>query len=228
MISMCLIIHDSKAARSALLKNSSQSGFIARQVASYVDRFKALTVPELREEASRKKLNKSGKRNQLLVRLSIWARDEIAKVSPASDESGEVPSEILPDKAASSDCSDGDQDDDSTTSSDELELFGDDEHIQEDHEKFGRKDTQWRATESKGENEAAARGDTRICEPDQESVENSVTPSVSSGEIIAGRQIKKALRSIFGHENFREGQEWAIRRCLDHKRTLLIAPTGFG
>lgn len=37
-----------------------------------------------------------------------------------------------------------------------------------------------------------------------------------------------ALRSVFGHENFRDGQEWAIARCLDGKSSLLVLPTGSG
>ena len=41
-------------------------------------------------------------------------------------------------------------------------------------------------------------------------------------------QLRSTLRKVFGHNDFREGQEWAIKRCLEHKKTLLVAPTGFG
>ena len=37
-----------------------------------------------------------------------------------------------------------------------------------------------------------------------------------------------SLEQYFGYSTFRAGQEWAIRRCMDHKRTLLVAPTGQG
>ena len=37
-----------------------------------------------------------------------------------------------------------------------------------------------------------------------------------------------ALGYYFGYSDFREGQEWAIRRCLSNERTLLVAPTGQG
>ena len=36
------------------------------------------------------------------------------------------------------------------------------------------------------------------------------------------------LKLIFGYSEFREGQEWAIERCMTGKRSLLVAPTGFG
>ena len=37
-----------------------------------------------------------------------------------------------------------------------------------------------------------------------------------------------SLEKYFGYTDFREGQEWAIRRCLSNERTLLVAPTGQG
>jgi superfamily II DNA helicase RecQ len=40
--------------------------------------------------------------------------------------------------------------------------------------------------------------------------------------------LKATLQSLFGFSSFRHGQEWAIRRCLENERTLLVAPTGFG
>jgi ATP-dependent DNA helicase Q4 len=40
--------------------------------------------------------------------------------------------------------------------------------------------------------------------------------------------LRKSLQHYFGYSYFREGQEWAIDRCLSHKRSLLVAPTGQG
>ena len=37
-----------------------------------------------------------------------------------------------------------------------------------------------------------------------------------------------SLFKVFGYEDFREGQEWAIGRCLSKKKSLLVAPTGQG
>eukprot|EP00985_Skeletonema_marinoi_P033037 scaffold40306_cov183-Skeletonema_marinoi.AAC.1 len=68
-----------EATQRALLKSSSSSGFIARQVAASRVRFKELTVPELRIEAKRRGLKATGTKEQLLTRLLIWVRDEIAE-----------------------------------------------------------------------------------------------------------------------------------------------------
>jgi hypothetical protein len=40
--------------------------------------------------------------------------------------------------------------------------------------------------------------------------------------------VRSRLLSLFGHHDFRPGQEWTIRRCLEGQRTLLVAPTGLG
>ena len=47
---------NTQAAQEALLKNRSHSGFIARQVASYMGQIRCLTVPELRDLARRHQL----------------------------------------------------------------------------------------------------------------------------------------------------------------------------
>ena len=50
--------------------------------------------------------------------------------------------------------------------------------------------------------------------------ETSASRSVST--------LHNSLETYFGYTAFREGQEWAIRRCLSHEQTLLVAPTGQG
>ena len=40
--------------------------------------------------------------------------------------------------------------------------------------------------------------------------------------------LRESLKMIFGYDDFREGQEWAIRRCLANEKSLLVAPTGQG
>ena len=50
----------------------------------------------------------------------------------------------------------------------------------------------------------------------------------TNGPAIDRSEVYSTLRSVFGHDDLRDGQEWAINRCLDRKRTLLVAPTGFG
>ena len=40
--------------------------------------------------------------------------------------------------------------------------------------------------------------------------------------------LRASLRTVFCHDDFRQGQEWAVRRCMNGERSLLVAPTGFG
>lgn len=40
--------------------------------------------------------------------------------------------------------------------------------------------------------------------------------------------IDVVLQVIFGHKTFRPGQKWAVNRCLQHKSSLLVLPTGSG
>ena len=43
-----------------------------------------------------------------------------------------------------------------------------------------------------------------------------------------GVSLRSRLKELFGFSEFREGQEWAIQRCLQNKRSLFVAPTGLG
>ena len=208
----------------ALLQSSSTSGFVARQVAAYVDRFKALTLPELRDEAKRLGLRHVGKKGQLLARLTIHVRDEVAKSIVADDKKGSddeiidlVPavrqdSKTLP--AADDDdesCSSSSEESSCTSSSsssedDELELVGD-ECNDDDDPKEG--------SMSNGEC-VNVEGINNDDDNDSEEEESDSDP------------IYKALHTFFGYRNFRPGQEWAIRRVLQQERSLLVAPTGLG
>lgn len=42
------------------------------------------------------------------------------------------------------------------------------------------------------------------------------------------KSLQSSLLQIFGYHSFRPGQEWAISRCVENKRSLLVAPTGQG
>ena len=81
-----------------------------------------MTVPELQKEAIKRNLNKSGKKQQLIARLSIWVRDEVAKADGISKESPSTGGGDDVDETTRSDvdstCSE------STELSEELELFG--------------------------------------------------------------------------------------------------------
>ena len=193
-----------QAARCTIAKNSTYSSFITRQVAAYVDRFRTLTVPELKEETSRRGLNKNGKKQQLLMRLAIWTRDELVKCSPElANEKTDGENESSDDRIFCQEIEDDeDSDGDYSSSEDELELFD------------GTKESEEDDVDSDDE-ELFLEADDRIVQAKDRSVDNDNSLSAS-------------LRELFGHDSFRDGQEWAIQRCLDQKPSLLVAPTGFG
>jgi ATP-dependent DNA helicase Q4 len=198
-----------KSARDVIANNTSHSSFISRQVASHVDRFRMLTVPELRDELGRRNLNKNGKKQQLLMRLAIWARDEIVKSSSELQDNSDNQNEstnvekrlkvIQENDSFSYDCSDDDDSDDDddescssgSSSAEELEFW-----------------------------DGSSAVSTASTNPTE-------TPSTDTAD-EENDSLLGYLRCIFGYDNFRDGQEWAIERCLAGNRSLLIAPTGFG
>ena len=178
------------AATEALLKKSTISGFVSRQVSNYVQRFRMLTVPELRKEAAVRGLNQNGKKQELMMRLSIFVRDELAAVGSAL-EAGlceEIDVTIT--------------NDDSSTSSIELEICDEVKDFDK-HDMFP----------------ISGISDSHVAK-DQVDGCNDFVQGVSS--------IRSHLRQLFGYSSFREGQDWAIERCMTQKRSLLVAPTGFG
>jgi superfamily II DNA helicase RecQ len=185
-----------------------------------------LTVPELKSFAQRHQLHTTGTKSQLRMRLSIWVRDEIAKgandlglvdnddddgnngstrtIGTSSDtirngmESDESNLNNTADDADSSE-------DDSTTSSssdEELDVVG------EKSETFALACSESQCVTTCSTESSAITSD------------NSDTDTVPS--------IHSMLRKLFGYSSFRDGQEWAIQRCLNGQRSLLVAPTGFG
>lgn len=213
-----------QAARIALLKNTSHSGFMARQVAAHSERFKKLTVPELREAAKGRGLDTKGKKQQLLMRLSLWVRDELAAVGPKETDAGTVPENHTTDNNIVggadysndepldvSNLDDGDEasgESDGSLSDEELELFrcendkviGDQLHV---HKALG----------TDVENKKQIPASERVGNEEED----------SSSAII-----REALKRLFGYDNLREGQEWAIKRCLTKQYSLLVSPTGSG
>lgn len=209
-----------KAARETISKNTSFSSFIARQVAAHVDRFRTLTVPELKDETARRGLNKNGKKQQLLMRLAIWTRDELVKGYPeecakekmdGDEEENAKRVDAGNMKALCTSDEEGSDGNSSTSSEDssddELELFdGDKESDVEDDD---------------DDNETA--GYTL-----KEATCSNQQLAVAIDKSGEGKSLSESLQDIFGHDSFRNGQEWAIQRCLEQKRSLLVAPTGFG
>ena len=179
-----------EAAQQALLRNQSISGFVARQVASYLKYWKTLTIPELRVFCRKRNLSTDGKKGQLLARLSVWVRNEIVHDKDLDTNDTPGPEEV---NGSSEDT--GELSDDESESSLEFE----------DWDKNLALSTAVKSLE---------------CGIEKEVELTSEEPTHD--------KVLRALRSTFGHKGFREGQEWAITRCLDAKRSLLVAPTGFG
>ena len=113
-------------------------------MAAYVDRFRTLTVPELKEETAKRGLNKNGKKQQLLMRLAIWTRDELVKCSPqlVNEEAESDKNDAKIESFICKDIQDEDSDDDSSSSSgeDELELFDGGEESDEEADSHAEDD----------------------------------------------------------------------------------------
>lgn len=209
-----------------------------------MEQMQSYTVPELKLLAQRHHLDPTGTKSQLRMRLSVWVRDEIAN---GCTDMGLVDDDDDPDDAScphdahsqskdgtntlpkrtsfenntdnnkeNDDNGDDASDDDSTTSSssssdEELELIG--EH--------SNTNLSFRSSSlvSDGIGSAAATVDLFCSTAESDPV---IQTSTSSSPLYS------TLKKMFGYTEFRDGQEWAIHRCLNHQRSLLVAPTGFG
>ena len=173
-------------------------------------------------EAKKRGLRATGKKDQLLTRLVIWVRDEIANtIDEPNDNQVE---EDDPDNTDG--CVDGSNDD-----------ADEDNAKDSDNESF--KDT-------KAETEEKASKLIDLSDDDESDYDNSssdgeesideleicsqaVKPRLEKSSTAKAKSaLHNSLENYFGYTEFREGQEWAIQRCLSHERTLLVAPTGQG
>lgn len=184
-----------------------------------MEQIKALTVPELRELASRHNLDTKGNKLALVARLSIWVRNEIATGLGDRYSKEEGTSEIGGDDDGDLEDSIGDVDismdesesevdsesEDDDSSDEELELVG--------HESNSRSKTETTIHDNKDPLHSALK---KSHSGTESTIQDSKDP------------LHSALKSLFGYSKFRDGQAWAIRRCMAEQRTLLVAPTGFG
>jgi superfamily II DNA helicase RecQ len=159
------------------------------------------TVPELKQLALRHQLDGTGNKLQLQTRLSVWVRDEVAKGTV--DLGASSPPESFEGIEATSSEVEYATDGDATSSDGELELTGE----KSDGFLFHRSG--------------------RMVELNDESEIDETTNFENPNE-DGESPIHAALKQVFGYDSLRDGQEWAIRRCLNRQRSLLVAPTGFG
>ncbi|KAL3786862.1 hypothetical protein HJC23_013783 [Cyclotella cryptica] len=222
-----------EATQRALLQSSSNSGFIARQVAASRARFKELTVPELRIEAKKRGLNPAGKKDQLLTRLLIWTRDEIAdSVELDTSQDAAVMNNLLTSSNAESFKQDSMEEHDNCTDYDNSECL--DIVDVPEASSIAQAPDMTAMIELSDDSSGSYDDDSEVehfsCdEYDVISTSlNSTAGNPAYKGIDAESTLHEVLEHYFGYTDFREGQEWAIRRCLSHERTLLVAPTGQG
>ncbi len=188
-----------EATKKELLESSSYSGFVARQVAAYNERLSTLTVPELRTFAKSRQINSNGQKKALLARLSVWVRDQICKdASNERDQSARTSLEI--DDTKDQCCINLNEPID--------ENDADDDSTSSDVLEICTLVDIGESAHFKG-NDSSNHGDSNCYKHRKNG-------------------LQKALFDFFGHSDFRYGQEWAIRRCIEKKRSLLVAPTGIG
>lgn len=152
----------------------------------------------------------TGKRKQLLIRLSLWVRDEVSR---SGGEKGRLADSTKEELEAVFQDEDSESDD-STVSSEELEIC--------------------HTTLPSGDNSISNNALTKECCDDDDNDHLLVKhpaqtdlPASSTNSSLSLSLLGK-LQELFGYDDFRDGQKWAVKRCLEKKRTLLVAPTGFG
>jgi hypothetical protein len=184
-----------------------------------VNRFRPLTVPELRDELAKRDLdNKNGKKAQLLMRLAIWTRDEIAKSCKEEMDDNNNKADEHTEKA---------EDDGEPAIADVqtdvilLESDDDDDDDSDDEDSVVSRELEISPVGKNGED--GELGEEDVMESNDEAVDDTDEPS--SEDLDTPLSV---LQSVFGHTNFRQGQEWAISRCLAKQKSILVAPTGFG
>ena len=207
--------------------------------------------------AKERGVSHKGKKPQLLARLAIWVRDEVAKgcgqqssTAPKEDEKQSNINDV--DEASSSS-------DEGSTSSEELELVGkkgaipgttstlvgSEENCSDrkflstnndreisldlDEDRVHSEDIALDGSQKKGSSISRRRNSVLS---DDDSDDHSIADNEATGKDEPEKEptcpIHSTLQTVFGHSSFREGQEWAVRRCLNQQRSLLVAPTGFG
>ena len=157
-----------------------------------------------------------------MTRLTIWIRDEIAnsvegepqEENGAADADGDGP------KAESN------NDEGVNDSSNE----GADDEADEPQEATAEEGVKMidLSEEAESSDDDESYDELEICHEPEEKPQSLAKSRAPAAKAHEESTLEDSLQTHFGHSAFRPGQEWAIRRCLSHKRTLLVAPTGQG
>ncbi|GMH82374.1 hypothetical protein TrST_g12566 [Triparma strigata] len=202
-----------------LKEGSSKGKFVERKVKGWMERFKKLTIKELRDQYGEKiegLLNgrslKSLKKTEIIARLVVWVRGEVGR---GVDEAGGkfVEEETSAEKREEDGKSDSDSDD-------SLEIEGGSNDLWEKH--LIKPVEEPMSDEDEDEFEELDYDNLDLSAPDPSSSSSSSSTSPSP------RDPATLLKSHFHHDSFRPGQAWAINRVLGRQRSLLVAATGGG
>lgn len=162
-------------------------------------------------EAKQRGLKAVGKKDQILTRLLIWTRDEIANsVEPGAVENDVPPQSEARDEEDKEEEYDDDADDDCVVN-----------HSRNQTEFIDLSDEESSYDDDSSDSDNTT-DELEICHKTDMPTKKNHSASGSMSIL------HDSLESYFGYTEFREGQEWAIRRCLSHEQTLLVAPTGQG
>ena len=205
-------------------KEDSTTGFVQRQVQAYLGHLQSLTLPELRKWAVSRQLDTRGRRGQVWARIALYVRDEISRGMETKEEADADQEEELVLEGQGQPqmtlplC--GDNDNFAEESDDELEIFV---PGKKDISRNDLEDINFAKDENSGADEETERENEEELKilPRKEKMETKCGPKICC-------PLRQRLQSLFGHADFRPGQEWTIRRCLEGQRTLLVAPTGMG
>lgn len=181
-------------------------------------------------EAKSRGLNATGKKDQLVTRLLIWTRDEINdSVEPDANDSNnhstlavDMNDEPIQEESEN-ETSDDSNDDDSCCldiiaapkaglqvntagEASMIEIGDDSTDIQDDEIEYD--DSNWNETDT--------------------NTNTSTVKNADSDGKNAGFTLRDSLEQYFGYTEFRQGQEWAIKRCLSGQRSVFVAATGQG
>ena len=165
-------------------------------------------------------MNSIGKKDQLITRLLIRTRDEISNSVEAgchtiNDTQGD--NDVSPHRDGTNKTSDSPENDNS--------CHLDSTHVPECSILFNEANE--KQTFQMMELSDDSSSDDVSCD-ELDIIKSTTPPPVKIVKSRGGSSLHETLEEYFGYTDFREGQEWAIRRCLHHNRTLLVAPTGQG
>jgi hypothetical protein len=193
------------------------------------NRLKTLYAFTISIEAKKRGLNAAGKKDEILTRLVIWTRDEIANSVESDAQSANAvdTSDALLNSGPTQQNPTGETDESGDEEEDCLDILGAPKVNITDFAPDTTKmiDLSDDSSDNYGHD---SDDETLSCDEAADESLQSTSKKLTNKAINAESTLHESLEYYFGYTDFREGQEWAIRRCLSNERSLLVAPTGQG